>query len=347
MMGSNVKVLVTEDNVNLTVVDLDSPVTGADSAPVDLYISTVISECMSSDYQKEIIDEISKNILNVFRVRTNSDITSNIRKMFEKDCDSDIAEFIENTFAIKHYYYGFTRDFNLYPYQANIIDEFEDNDITMVSSSRCMGLTSMAMWYAASEALLNPNRKIMFMYPRFNQCKLVREDFHDSFKIFSENLGRDSREIVKCIQKNSIKLYNGSEIIFSSTSGPLSSGGLLRHVDTMIYDNSGYDLSSHGMKIIEEFLMFDNKDMKLVLLNSGSPEFDSTFSAMSTDIACGRYDKRGLKTSTFHVPWYMGTRNYYKKVKSRLKDILGEEAWNTEYSFDNPFLKTKTKNVSK
>ena len=335
-----------DDEVNTESVsfNLSDYIVGVDLGGDDSY--TVYSLDYNSDIDKTI-EDLTESLAQTHGISSRymeekHDSTTKAMKKLHDEYEGDLPSFIEDVFKGPPLCHGIGSGLELYPYQANAIDEFEDNDITMVSGARRMGVTMMGVWYAAAKALINPHYNTVILYDR-DYMGMTRELYKNFMKCFEaavENIdginGISDIVDVDYPEKSVIKLANGGQILFLHIHNYDRMKG--RSIDLLLSDNCGYGCK-YDPESMETLFSRGTEDFRAIFLNTGMPESNSTFDAMCRKIARGHFSS-SLSISTIHLPWYVGVRRLTKHLKSQA-NVIGKEAWKREYDFESPFTRAE------
>lgn len=147
--------------------------------------------------------------------------------MAQKEYTHHIIKYIEGM-KILNPVYGLI-PFDLYPYQKEILEEFEKNDRILICKGRQMGITTLSLAYAVYYADKNPDSNILIISYKYDISKLQRQR--------ANHLGMS-----KGIQGGSIQnkymfsFANGSRLKFSNTNRYLCS----ETFDLIVLDEAAY-----------------------------------------------------------------------------------------------------------
>lgn len=131
-----------------------------------------------------------------------------------KKCMEDPSYFCTRYVKVIHLDKGLV-PFNLYPYQEDMFDHFEENRFSIVLACRQSGKSISSVGYILWYALFHPEKTIAILA---NKGATAREMLA-RVTLMMENLPFFLQPGCKALNKGSIELSNNSRIIASATSG--------------------------------------------------------------------------------------------------------------------------------
>jgi hypothetical protein len=131
-----------------------------------------------------------------------------------KKCMGDPSYFCKQYVKVIHLDKGLV-PFELYPYQEDMFDHFEDNRFSIVLACRQSGKSISSVGYILWYALFHPEKTIAILA---NKGATAREMLA-RVTLMMENLPFFLQPGCKALNKGSIELSNNSRIIASATSG--------------------------------------------------------------------------------------------------------------------------------
>ena len=131
-----------------------------------------------------------------------------------KKCMEDPSYFCTKYVKVIHLDKGLV-PFNLYPYQEDMFDHFEENRFSIVLACRQSGKSISSVGYILWYALFHPEKTIAILA---NKGATAREMLA-RVTLMMENLPFFLQPGCKALNKGSIELSNNSRIIASATSG--------------------------------------------------------------------------------------------------------------------------------
>jgi hypothetical protein len=131
-----------------------------------------------------------------------------------KKCMEDPSYFCKQYVKVIHLDKGLV-PFNLYPYQEDMFDHFEDNRFSIVLACRQSGKSISSVGYILWYALFHPEKTIAILA---NKGATAREMLA-RVTLMLENLPFFLQPGCKALNKGSIELSNNSRIVAAATSG--------------------------------------------------------------------------------------------------------------------------------
>ena len=217
-------------------------------------------------------------------------------------CVEDAAYFARNYIKIVHLDKGLT-PFDLYPYQEEMFQHFEDNRFSIVLACRQSGKSISSVVYLLWYALFHPDKTIAILA---NKGATAREMLA-RVTLALENLPFFLQAGCKVLNKGSIEFSNNSRIIAAATSGSSIRG------------------MSISLLFLDEFAFVEN---------------DGEFYTSTYPVISSGKSTRVIITSTanglgnvFHKLWEgaMQSTNTYKPFRVDWMDVPGrDEKWKEE-----------------
>lgn len=219
-----------------------------------------------------------------------------------KKCMEDPSYFCKQYVKVIHLDKGLV-PFNLYPYQEDMFDHFEENRFSIVLACRQSGKSISSVGYILWYALFHPEKTIAILA---NKGATAREMLA-RVTLMMENLPFFLQPGCKALNKGSIELSNNSRIIASATSGSSIRG------------------MSVNLLFLDEFAFVEN----------AAEFYTSTYPVVSSGI-----DTKVIITSTangigntYHKIWEGAVQgvNEYKPYRVDWWDVPGrDEKWKEE-----------------
>lgn len=131
------------------------------------------------------------------------------------NCGKDPVYFIDNYAKISHPIKGMI-PFTMYPFQKDVVKDFQDNRFNIILKARQLGLSTVSAVYIAWFVLFHKNKNVVVMATKLSTASnLVRK------VKFALNSIPDWMKICNLVvdNKNSFELSNGSQVKAISTSG--------------------------------------------------------------------------------------------------------------------------------
>ena len=219
-----------------------------------------------------------------------------------KKCMEDPSYFCKQYVKVIHLDKGLV-PFNLYPYQEDMFDHFEENRFSIVLACRQSGKSISSVGYILWYALFHPEKTIAILA---NKGATAREMLA-RVTLMMENLPFFLQPGCKALNKGSIELSNNSRIIASATPGSSIRG------------------MSVNLLFLDEFAFVEN----------AAEFYTSTYPVVSSGI-----DTKVIITSTangigntYHKIWEGAVQgvNEYKPYRVDWWDVPGrDEKWKEE-----------------
>lgn len=128
-------------------------------------------------------------------------------------CSKDPVYFIKNYVKIVHVDYGLV-DFNLWPFQEEMVGKFGDNRFVICKLPRQVGKTTTVAAYILWQVLFNDQFSVAILANKQAQAREILGRIQTAY----EHLPKWLQQGVKEWNKGNIELENGSEILASATS---------------------------------------------------------------------------------------------------------------------------------
>jgi len=128
-------------------------------------------------------------------------------------CHNDPVYFISKYVKIIHVDHGLV-DFNLYPFQENMVRTFHDNRFVICKMPRQSGKSTTIIAFFLHYILFNENVQVGILA---NKGSLARE-LLDRLKLSYENLPIWMQQGILAWNKGNIELENGSKVLAAATS---------------------------------------------------------------------------------------------------------------------------------
>jgi hypothetical protein len=128
-------------------------------------------------------------------------------------CTNDPVHFCTSWFKVIHLDKGLV-DFNLYPYQKNMVQHFEDNRFSIVLACRQSGKSVSSLAYLLWKAMMVPDTKIGILANKGSTSK----EMLARITLMLENIPFFLQPGCKTLNKSHIHFSNNSEILAASTS---------------------------------------------------------------------------------------------------------------------------------
>jgi hypothetical protein len=219
-----------------------------------------------------------------------------------KKCMEDPSYFCKQYVKVIHLDKGLV-PFNLYPYQEDMFDHFEDNRFSIVLACRQSGKSISSVGYILWYALFHPEKTIAILA---NKGATAREMLA-RVTLMLENLPFFLQPGCKALNKGSIELSNNSRIVAAATSGSSIRG------------------MSVNLLFLDEFAFVEN----------AAEFYTSTYPVVSSGV-----DTKVIITSTangigntYHKIWEGAVQgvNEYKPYRVDWWDVPGrDERWKEE-----------------
>tara|TARA_R100000234_G_scaffold40559_1_gene24285 strand:+ start:619 stop:2208 length:1590 start_codon:yes stop_codon:yes gene_type:complete len=130
-------------------------------------------------------------------------------------CGKDPAYFINNYGKIAHPMKG-TIPFAMYPFQKDVVKDFQDNRFNIILKARQLGLSTVSAVYIAWFVLFHKNKNVVVMATKLSTAANLVKKVKFALKAIPEWM--KISELVTD-NKNSFELSNGSQVKAISTSG--------------------------------------------------------------------------------------------------------------------------------
>ena len=128
-------------------------------------------------------------------------------------CSKDPVYFIKNYVKIVHVDYGLV-DFDLWPFQQEMVGKFDDNRFVICKLPRQVGKTTTVAAYILWQVLFNDQFSVAILANKQAQAREILGRIQTAY----EHLPKWLQQGVKEWNKGNIELENGSEILASATS---------------------------------------------------------------------------------------------------------------------------------
>ena len=128
-------------------------------------------------------------------------------------CSKDPVYFIKNYVKIVHVDYGLV-DFDLWPFQEEMVGKFGDNRFVICKLPRQVGKTTTVAAYILWQVLFNDQFSVAILANKQAQAREILGRIQTAY----EHLPKWLQQGVKEWNKGNIELENGSEILASATS---------------------------------------------------------------------------------------------------------------------------------
>lgn len=154
-----------------------------------------------------------------------------IREEYKK-CVIDPVYFMRKYVKIQHPIRG-TITFDLYPFQAETLKEFAENDFNIILKSRQMGISTLVSAYSLWLMIFHKDKNVMIISIKQD----VSKEIVSKIRFANDNL--PSWLKVQCIEDNrlSLKLANGSQVAALSSA---VSTGRSAALSLLIIDEAGF-----------------------------------------------------------------------------------------------------------
>ncbi len=137
-------------------------------------------------------------------------------------CSRDPKYFVRNYIKIIHIDRGLI-NFDMYPYQDDIVDTVMDNRFVICKMPRQTGKTTTVVGIILWSILFNPTYNVAILANKFQQAREILS----RIKLAYENLPKWIQQgiVPGGWNKGSIELENGSKVLASATSSSAVRGG--------------------------------------------------------------------------------------------------------------------------
>lgn len=182
-------------------------------------------------------------------------------------CKQDAIYFIETYCKIIHVDRGLV-NFNLHPFQKEMISAYSDNRFVICKMPRQVGKTTTTAGFILWRVLFNEHYSVAILA---NKDKKAREILDRIQKMF-ENLPQWMQQGVTEWNKGNIELENGSKIVATSTSSSAARGDTYNCIsgDSVVTIRIGDEIKQVSIKELESLLANSSKYTKII--NSGLVE---------------------------------------------------------------------------
>lgn len=162
---------------------------------------------------------------------------ANIKEIIKQEyikCATDSTHFFKKYCYISHPVRGRIL-FQLYPFQEDVLGEFQQNRFTIINKSRQLGISTLAAGFALHKMLFNKDKTILCIATKQDTAKGMVE----KVQFMYQNLPSWLRGPHKALSNNklSLKLPNNSEIIATSAA---SDAGRSFAVSLLIVDEAAF-----------------------------------------------------------------------------------------------------------
>ena len=130
-------------------------------------------------------------------------------------CGKDPNYFINNYGKIAHPMKG-TIPFAMYPFQKDVVKDFQDNRFNIILKARQLGLSTVSAVYIAWFVLFHKNKNVVVMATKLSTAANLVRKVKFALKAIPEWMKLTELVIDN---KNSFELSNGSQVKAISTSG--------------------------------------------------------------------------------------------------------------------------------
>jgi hypothetical protein len=158
-------------------------------------------------------------------------VTDIVREQYKK-CLEDPVYFMRKYVKIQHPIRG-TIAFDLYPFQAQTLEEFSKHDFSIVLKSRQMGISTLVAAYSLWLMIFHKDKNVMIISIK----QEVSKEIVSKVRFANDNL--PSWLKVECKEDNrlSLKLANGSNITATSSA---TSAGRSQALSLLILDEAAF-----------------------------------------------------------------------------------------------------------
>ena len=233
-------------------------------------------------------------------------------------CKDDPVYFINNYIKTVTFDKGLT-DFNLYPYQEDLINKYHNNRFNICKSPRQAGKTSNGIFYVLHHIIFNDNVTDGIFSFNASDARNSLERLQNAYK----NLPKWMQYKVIINNKSTLELENGSRVTVGNTSYATFKGWSfnLVYLDEFAFvpDKDAQDF------FIKIFPMFTASISTKVIIASSIKQQDDWFSKIWNDSEdCKNQFVRTL------IKWdeIPGRNNEWKE---RMIANIGIDAWNQQF----------------
>jgi hypothetical protein len=157
-------------------------------------------------------------------------------------CYGDVHYFIENYVKIQHPIKGNIR-FNMYQYQKNIVDIYEQSRFCIGTTARQMGITSLTSAYMLWKLTFESDFQIAVVVRNIASGQEIISRLMDAFYQLPDFL----KQTVTCRNMREIKFENGSGIVALTANSPHTARG--RSLNLVFFDDFAYTNRANAEEI--------------------------------------------------------------------------------------------------
>jgi hypothetical protein len=193
-------------------------------------------------------------------------------------------------------------DFNLLPFQEEMVNKFHNNKMNICSSVRCTGKSSIPLYYLLYQTIFNEFSNIFIgSYKRdiaINLLEQLRITYSYIDNLYYENISIPLPKIIKSNKKD-FELDNGSRISASNIGHHSMHGQMFSNIFLDEFALVPYEDAKNFMDILYP-LVYAAKTPKLIITSTKGT--GSYFNKLLDDAKNGRND---FVVSEFNLPLVM------------------------------------------